>query len=348
MRKGTNKKTKTDLPDSHPYPAPGNDKGSVVGSAASSRNSTGQKKVQEALKESEEHLRQAHELLEEVTAGTNVIIAAIDNNFNYTFFNNAYREELLRLTQKNITTGTNMVALFEDMPEQQRILLEEWSRPLRGERTSKDLAFGEPGKYRRTYNVLHTPIRDSQGVVIGAGEVAVDITRQVRAEEALLKARDELEMRIEERTAELKKALGALGTERQRLYDVLEALPVYVCLLDKDYRMPFANRYFRETFREPEGRRCYDFLFDRTGPCETCETYTVMKIHAPHHWYWTGPNGRDYDIYDFPFTDTDGSSMILEMGIDITERKKAEEASQKANAYNRSLIEASLDRKSVV
>ena len=50
-----------------------------------------------------------------------------------------------------------------------------------------------------------------------------------------------------------------------------------------------------------------------------------MKTRAPHHWYWTGPNGRDYDIYDFPFTDTDGSFMILEMGIDITERKKAEE-----------------------
>ena len=72
-------------------------------------------------------------------------------------------------------------------------------------------------------------------------------------------------------------------------------------------------------------RCCYDFLFNRTAPCETCETYTVMKTRAPHHWYWTGPNGRDYDIYDFPFTDTDGSFMILEMGIDITERKKAEE-----------------------
>jgi signal transduction histidine kinase len=134
-----------------------------------------------------------------------------------------------------------------------------------------------------------------------------------------------LESRVQERTAELEKATEAVLGERQRLYDVLETLPVYVCLLDADYRVPFANRYFRETFGKSQGRRCHEFLFDRAEPCEICETYTVMKTGAPHHWYWTGPNGRHYDIYDFPFTDSDGSLLIIEMGIDITERRKAEE-----------------------
>jgi signal transduction histidine kinase len=147
-----------------------------------------------------------------------------------------------------------------------------------------------------------------------------------KAEEALREAKDSLEARVKERTAELESVKEAVTAERQRLYGVLETLPVYVCLLDSDYRMPFANRYFRETFGESRGQRCHEFLFDRTEPCETCETYTVMKTRAPHHWYWTGPNGRDYDIYDFPFTDADGSTLILEMGIDITERNHAEDA----------------------
>ncbi|MGB7537027.1 MAG: PAS domain S-box protein, partial [Anaerolineales bacterium] len=42
-------------------------------------------------------------------------------------------------------------------------------------------------------------------------------------------------------------------------------------------------------------------------------------------WEWSGPDGRWYDIYDFPFTDPDGSPLIMEMGIDITERKRAGE-----------------------
>ena len=150
-------------------------------------------------------------------------------------------------------------------------------------------------------------------------------------DEELRQAHAGLEQRVQERTQELKEAVDALKTERQRLYDVLETLPVYVCLLAPDYQMPFANRYFRETFGDPKGRCCYDFLFNLQEPCETCETYTVMKTRAPHHWYWTGPNNRDYDIYDFPFIDTNGSFLILEMGIDITDRKRAETESHKAH-----------------
>jgi PAS domain S-box-containing protein len=114
-------------------------------------------------------------------------------------------------------------------------------------------------------------------------------------------------------------------------------------LLTPDHHVPFANRVFRERFGEAHGRRCFEFLFGRREPCEICETYTVLKTGAPHHWEWTGPDSRIYDIFDFPFTDTDGTTLILEMGIDITERKRAEKALGTAHQYTRSLIEASLD-----
>jgi light-regulated signal transduction histidine kinase (bacteriophytochrome) len=53
---------------------------------------------------------------------------------------------------------------------------------------------------------------------------------------------------------------------------------------------------------------------------------------APHHWEWTGPDNCDYDIFDFPFTDTDGSSLIMEVGIDITELKQALAELTRSNA----------------
>ena len=95
-------------------------------------------------------------------------------------------------------------------------------------------------------------------------------------------------------------------------------------MLDKDYRVPFANKIFRERFGESHGKRCYEYLFNRESSCENCETYKVLRTSQPHHWEWTGPDRRDYDIYDYPFVEADGSTLILEMGIDITERKKAE------------------------
>jgi PAS domain S-box-containing protein len=140
-----------------------------------------------------------------------------------------------------------------------------------------------------------------------------------------------------------KQAEESVKAERERLYTVLETLPAYVVLLTQDYRIPFANRLFRELFGDPQGKQCFQHLFGRTEPCETCETYKVLQTTKPQRWQWTGPNGHTYDVNDFPFTDADGSGLILEMGIDITDRKRAEDQVRFANLYNRSLIEASLD-----
>jgi two-component system CheB/CheR fusion protein len=183
-----------------------------------------------------------------------------------------------------------------------------------------------PVKDRLFGTTIHLVPRFSVGRIY-----SFDITEQKRAEGALRKAHDDLELRVQERTKELEEANETVKAERQRFYDVLEMLPAYVVLLTPDYHVPFANRFFRERFGDSCGRRCYEYLFDLTEPCPICETYTVMKTSAPHHWEWTGPDGRNYDIYDFPFTDTDGSPLIMEVGIDITERKQAEEGLRKVN-----------------
>jgi len=205
----------------------------------------------------------------------------------------------------------------------------------------------------QTFLIMLAPVVD-EGYVNVYGR---DITERKAAEESLRKAHEELEMRVEERTKELrdaseklqaenaerKRAEDAVKAERKRFIDVLEKLPAYLVLLTPDYQVSYANRFFRERFGEDRGRRCFEFLFGRTEPCETCETYKTLKSMAPLEWEWTGPDGHNYYIFDSPFTDIDGSTLIMEVGIDITERKKAEEKLREASLYSRSLIEASLD-----
>ena len=189
-----------------------------------------------------------------------------------------------------------------------------------------------------------------------ANQVAIAMVR-VKSMEELRISKDNLEISVRERTADLEILTHSLKEkiaerrhaeetakrERQRLYDVLETLPVYVILLTKDHYIPFANRFFRERFGESHGRRCYEYLFEREEPCEVCETYTVLNTKKPHYWEWIGPDGRNYDIFDFPFTDTDGSLLIMEVGIDITNQRRVEESLKRTHHYTRSLIEASID-----
>jgi nitrogen fixation negative regulator NifL len=180
---------------------------------------------------------------------------------------------------------------------------------------------------------------DKYGVVITYN----DISKRIHAEDALRQAHEKLEITVQERTEELILQTKAVEAQRQRFNDVLEILPAYLILLTPDYHVSFANRYYREHFGVDHDQKCYEYLFRRSEPCENCDFYKVLQTGTNHHWEWTGPNGRSYDVFAFPFNDTDGSALILEMGIDITMRKQAEEKMRSLNAYNRSLIEANLD-----
>jgi PAS domain S-box-containing protein len=155
---------------------------------------------------------------------------------------------------------------------------------------------------------------------------ARDITGRRRAEESLRRMNESLEQRVAERTAELQESMNQVHAAEKRFHEVLDALPVYVILLTSEYHVSFANRFFEGRFGKSEGRRCYEYLFNRSEPCETCETFKVLKTNAPHQWEWTGPDGRIYDINDFPFTDADGSRLILEVGMDVTLRRQNESA----------------------
>jgi PAS domain S-box-containing protein len=182
------------------------------------------------------------------------------------------------------------------------------------------------------------PILDADGNVRGVVLVFHDVTERRHAENALRKSYQELEIRVHERTAELRQSMDLVQAERKRFRDVFDQLPAYLVLITRDHYVPLANRFFEERFGKSNGLRCYEYLFGRTEPCENCETFKVFETNAPHRWEWTGPDGHNYDIYDFPFTDVDGSNLVMEVGLDITERKKAEAELEEYRAHLEDLV----------
>jgi len=137
------------------------------------------------LRESQLRLTQAHELLESVTAGTSTIIAAVDRELRYTYFNRAHHEELFRLTGKRTTLGMSLMEVLAEIPEERDKALELWHRALSGEIVERRIMFGDPRHYSRWYRTRHTPIRTADGQIVGAGEVSTDITDRFLVEQEL-------------------------------------------------------------------------------------------------------------------------------------------------------------------
>lgn len=121
-----------------------------------------------------------------------------------------------------------------------------------------------------------------------------------------------------------RKLAESIQIERQRLFDLLEALPAMVSLRRPDHLISFANRGFREKFGDPGQRRCYEARFGRSAPCDNCQTFLPLQTGTPHHREVAFPDNTLMEAYDFPFVDIDGSSLILEMGMDVTDRRRAE------------------------
>jgi two-component system cell cycle sensor histidine kinase/response regulator CckA len=129
----------------------------------------------------------------------------------------------------------------------------------------------------------------------------------------------------------LRRAEAALEAERRRLLSLLEELPAYIYLKAPDYSIKFANRFFRERIGDPGDRPCYEVLHGFTAPCNDCQAMQVLETHKPQEREWVHRGGRTYRAYVYPFADSDGSPLILELGMDITDRKRAEEKIHQLN-----------------
>ncbi|HTS68306.1 MAG TPA: PAS domain S-box protein, partial [Terriglobia bacterium] len=257
----------------------------------------------------ESALRETQALTNAIVDSTTDLIWSVDpEHFGLMTFNVGLRNHFLRLGVR-LQEGKRPEDCFADPA-----LAAHWrgiyQRALKEGTFTLDHESATAGYMVVTANLLR---RD--GKVFGISVFGKDITERKRAQEALEK-------------------------ERHRLYDVLETLPAMICLLTADYHVAFANRAFRERFGESKGRRCYENCFGRSAPCEFCESYEVFKTNRPHHWEVRSPDGSVIDAYDYPFTDVDGTPMILEMDIDITARKRMEEQLHRLNRALRTLSAA--------
>ena len=175
---------------------------------------------------------------------------------------------------------------------------------------------------------------DGDGDVAGLFGVMFDITDRKKTEEALRRANDELEQRVEERTAELVQSEQKSLAKSDFLDSVINSISHGLVVIDvNDYTVKLANKAVVSGVTDKS--YCYELMHDKTMPCGDieghCPLLTVKKTGKPavaQHDHVNPDGSVSYvEIHAYPVFDENGELIqVIENIMDITDRKKAEQA----------------------
>jgi PAS domain-containing protein len=175
-----------------------------------------------------------------------------------------------------------------------------------------------------------------------------------RAERSLETAYEEMEQRVQTRTAELANTnsqLRAEIAERKRVEDslresengfrglslqfhtLLDAIPDSIMLVSSDLRIQWANRGAAPACSDSgaAGHYCYALWHGASAPCNDCPALRSFRTGKAENSQITRPDGSIWDLRTFPMRGEDGRiENVIEIATDITERTALQAESMRA------------------
>jgi PAS domain S-box-containing protein len=175
-----------------------------------------------------------------------------------------------------------------------------------------------------------TPLRDEHGAIVGTVHVARDITERKQMEEELRKSRDELEVRAQQRTADLAEAVARLELINQELqefafvasHDLQEPLRKIQSFCDmvvrsnldridekgKDYlaRMQQAAKRMQQLLKD---LLSYSRVATQPEPFKPVDMKAIITEAAEVFEYKVRKDGGKIEISEMPVIEADSSQM---------------------------------------
>jgi PAS domain S-box-containing protein len=170
-----------------------------------------------------------------------------------------------------------------------------------------------------------------------------DKTREQLTEEfeELRRRVTELEA-IEARHLTVERVLKQKEQEKQT---ILDSLVEHVIFHDMEMKVQWANQAACDsvgmTREELLGRYCYELWAKRSDACEDCPVKLARQTGQPQAIEKTTLDGRSWYVQGSPVLDSNGHLLgMVELTLDITQRKRIEEELRASESRYRHLVEA--------
>lgn len=236
----------------------------------------------------------------------------------------------------------------EDCPVQ---LARQTGQPQAIEKTTQD---------GRSWYIKGSPVLDSNGHFVGMVELTLDITERKQAEEGLRQVHDELENRVEKRTADLVRANEQLRQEIRERKEAEEQLGRYklivsavqdpMSFIDSNYIYRTVNDAYTEIFERPReeiiGRTVAEMfgteIFEKQIKSHFDRCLTGEETHYRDWLDFPDGKRRCMLINYYPFFENDKSvSGLIVRAHDMTDLELAQEALRESERTLNAILTAS-------
>jgi len=142
-----------------------------------------------------------------------------------------------------------------------------------------------------------------------------------------------------------------LSNREQFITDIFESIQEGISVLDSDLKVLHVNNVMNQWYKENlplEGKKCYKVYHNAGKPCDQCPSLRALKSGKTERDVVPGLPGspvENIELFSYPLKDKDSGEIIgvVEFVRDITERKKAEEASKSSEERLKILFEYAPD-----
>jgi diguanylate cyclase (GGDEF)-like protein/PAS domain S-box-containing protein len=135
-------------------------------------------------KKAAEEIKNTHLLLKSgIESQKNMIILAIDNDYNYLFFNGVHKDAMMHAYGKEVEVGMNLLDCITSEIDKVNSRI-NYGRALNGESYSTIQEYGD--KERGYYETFYNPIINENNEIIGTTAFARDITERKNTENEII------------------------------------------------------------------------------------------------------------------------------------------------------------------